>query len=391
MAKLRADTAKMRKLAEAQRDAYAKANPVTKGGPAMPNAPSVPLVDAKVKAQVSAERARFEAHQARVAAIIDKDITVKDDGGGGSFFVVGIGGDPKNFIERQARQLGGGYVVNTVKGEHIGKFGTFEEAEKAARARVLFTAKRDAETIMAEKYEPEKLAKAYRVLIDPNATQGEKEAAGTTARAQTRALLFENGVSPRDGLRKGSGDIDVDPANLGQATAVHGWDGKVGARKTAMEDAASELEKKPGTFKATHWSNGASGLEVMVHEEMHGASPFRTPEFYQGHGAVVEEVTVEMAARKITKKATGNENITIYDGAYQKPISKMRVAMGATLGVSPEKAADMIADAGMKMRAPGAKTFTTADEITDCFLDNLPPMSAEKRGTLRDLILQMRL
>lgn len=194
------------------------------------------------------------------------------------------------------------------------------------------------------------------------------------ARRLVRSLLDTHGVLARDALHAADAinqSYTKTDAQMPDALAVHHWDGRVGIRH--------------GAFKRS----GNEAILAMVHEELHGATKFAGPGFYAGHGAAVEEATVEMAARKIASAATYEKPLWHY-GAYQPTINHITNIIADETGgrgatndqrrALERTAFERIADAGIKMRSKSSTVapYSTADDITDAFVDALDVSAAAK-------------
>lgn len=143
---------------------------------------------------------------------------------------------------------------------------------------------------------------AYRAAVTANNA--------AEARQRVRGLLYREGVLPLDALLSDRADLcDITGSNTpGGAIAVHYWEGNTGIRP-------ADWAKGKSTDKRVFHDH----LTTMVHEELHGSTKYASRGFYMGAGATVEEVTVEMAARHITSKATGVPARWDW-GAYQPQI-----------------------------------------------------------------------
>lgn len=203
-------------------------------------------------------------------------------------------------------------------------------------------------------------------------------------RRMARGALHDAGVMPRDAyFEHADTPTRVKPdAQMPDAAGTHAWDdGEVTLRESIFKDL-----KSTSTYRS-QWHNltpRENAILVSVHEELHGATPYKSPYFYMRYGATVEEVTVEMAARKVTAKLTGG--LPNYrGGAYQPQIDQVAdIVSEAFAGDTPlnrsSKAMLAIADAGLKMRGPDATPFDTPDGILDAFVEALDvPASAKPR------------
>lgn len=197
-------------------------------------------------------------------------------------------------------------------------------------------------------------------------------------RRLVRGLLYENKVLPRDALFSDVADVlDVSPnRSMPDALAYHHWNGRVELRQDAFDAAKKQSNGlRPGL---------ASHLGTMVHEELHGSTHYSAASFYAGYGAAIEEVTVEMAARKVVAKATKTP-MPYYTGAYQRHIDEIvgivqeevEKVQGSHRGTRDR---DAVADAGLAMRGKQrGRGARDAGELLDQFVDKLKVPAKAKR------------
>lgn len=188
------------------------------------------------------------------------------------------------------------------------------------------------------------------------------------ARRMVRGLLHREGVLPRDAmLSLEANDLELKPATeMGDALAWHSSTGKMAIRSDLWADGTSSDKSK-----------FAEQLATLTHEELHGSTKSNRHGFYVGYGATIEEVTVEMASRKVTRQAGFDYPYT--KGSYQQQINQVGGLMQRTydeLGLeapSNDDALSKIADAGVKMRSGKSKMAPASNEenILDQFLDSL--------------------
>lgn len=202
---------------------------------------------------------------------------------------------------------------------------------------------------------------------------------GVEIRRQARALLRASGVLPRSPGRDAKGAAKVTPKSLPRGVeATHRLgSGEVFVRAGATKRYARKLAK-----------GDTSGVVVMVHEELHGATPYASSSFYRGAGAVIEEVTVETAARKIVSKAYKKR---AGYGAYQDKIDEVGAILSDEL--KPKKAmADVLGDAGIAMRKPGVRPqgIRNEDDILELFLDALGVKEKRKRARILARLKELR-
>lgn len=117
---------------------------------------------------------------------------------------------------------------------------------------------------------------------------------------QTNELLAEYGIVNRDASknRHDAGRIFVDHPMPNGAAAYHGWSGEI-----ALSDKRTKQLVEFGEGKGDRIDkiNQHGAVKDLIHEALHGASPAGSSS-YIDHGAVVEEVTTEVVARKIVRE-----------------------------------------------------------------------------------------
>lgn len=195
-------------------------------------------------------------------------------------------------------------------------------------------------------------------------------------RALARGLLHENGVTPRDAILSNFADeMYISPkSQMPEALAVHHWDGKIGLREDTYHQARTDMQEH---------------LRVVVHEELHGSTAYTSSGFYARHGAAIEEVSVEMAARKVSAKAMGKEPNYNY-GSYQPAVEEVfRIISQEVVKVDRHHSSatdrGVLADVGIKMRGDKARKVSWPDEILDQFVRGLR-VPEEARARIRQRI-----
>lgn len=249
----------------------------------------------------------------------------------------------------------------------------------------------------------ERLAKSARSIDkwsekDYKAAVGAKD--GTKMRRLVRGLLYENGVLPLDAVLSDAADTMLITANsrMPDARAYHHWDGRVELRRDVFEEATRKSGLRPRHGEPDQWildserQTYAKHLRTMIHEELHGSTSFYGSGFYAGYGATIEEVTVEMAARRIAAKATGI-GADLYGGSYQPQIEavvkivqeEVAVVLGQHRGTKDREA---ISEAGIAMRSRKVtvRAAGAPDGIVDQFMSTLKvPTKAKARIRARIL------
>lgn len=183
-----------------------------------------------------------------------------------------------------------------------------------ARVREEFLAQRK-----REKFDRSVLINGLAGLPD----SGHAGLAGTQIRTHANRLFARYGLRFMDLRRPDRNDLYV-VKKLG-ALGVHSWDGAIMlnadsipyAKKLANEGLEAVLAEirvlsesvntRATTDALVKFASAQQKLQpihTLVHEVMHGYSP-QTPGVYQGVGVIIEEVTTEVASRKITRDLLG--------------------------------------------------------------------------------------
>lgn len=200
---------------------------------------------------------------------------------------------------------------------------------------------------------------------------------GASARAEVRALLSQHGIKARS-LGTGANAIKVtDPADMGGMAGFHEWDGTIRLAPNTIRDSRAALRKiqlgiDPG-------DDHANALNVLLHEEIHGASAM-TKAAFQGPGAALEEAATELVARRISSQLMGRE----IGAVYADEIAGLKQALNKVSKAKPEALAKRIDEAvsALKSSAPLAKT--PAQHI-DNFVDALKLTPKQKQALTKQL------
>jgi hypothetical protein len=196
---------------------------------------------------------------------------------------------------------------------------------------------------------------------------------GASARAELRALLGQHGIKARS-LGAGANAIKVtDPSDMGGMAGFHEWDGTLRLAPKTLRDSRAALRKlqlgvDPG-------DDHANALNVLLHEEIHGASAL-TKQAFQGAGAAIEEVATELAARRITSQLMGRE----IGAVYADEIAGLTKALGKVSKAKPEALAKRI-DAAVSMLKSSAPLANTPAQHVSNFVDALK-LTPKQRASL---------
>ena len=311
--------------------------------------------------------------QQRAEAAARKTVTVRSESG--VPMAVDLDGQEVGRIHRDRSTPGStgfeAFVKKKLRGDYggeyrIGPFVTRAEAEAALIGEANARAARGGAKV--EKWE--------LVALDSAVDAGDTK----KVRRMVRGALHDAGVMPRDAyFEELDTPLTLKPdREMPDANGTHAWgDGQVTLRESIFKDL-----KSTSTYRSM-WNNltpRENAILVAVHEELHGATPYKNSWFYMGSGASIEEVTVEMGARKVTAKLTGTP-AHWGGGAYQKQIDQVAYIVADETGRTHlDEVWPKIAAAGLHMRRPGATTFDSAAGILDAFVDSLDvPASAKPR------------
>lgn len=210
---------------------------------------------------------------------------------------------------------------------------------------------------------------------------------GRAARSAIRGILWQGGVLPRDVLRdtQTAGVLEVATSEAikretgGADQGYHAWDGRVVIRDEDLKTSARTGFADQGRVRSV--------IKTAVHEELHGATPYTSPAFYQGAAAAVEEATVELAARRLTARAFGiDEKFFDYSG-YQKTIDSIASVVADRAGISASEAVARMTDAGIAMRSRARGNEKIPDhDFVGAFVRALPGLTdAQRRAIQREI------
>lgn len=223
-------------------------------------------------------------------------------------------------------------------------------------------------------------------LIRGNAAQQQRHAdAQVRARTALRRLVHsELGLDSTDELARAYGRPPI--LSVGHdvpdgAAGVHGWHGDVRVTETTFADARRELAVDPEVRRRYP----ANGLRVLVHEELHGTSSIARAA-YRGYGAAIEEATVELVARRLTRRAIGDthyRHVAGSPGAYNGTISAIVRDVRAThpelADATDEVLAERIEQAAIRtwrrgqeaIRERGVTSLDSNESYADVFIEEL--------------------
>jgi hypothetical protein len=200
---------------------------------------------------------------------------------------------------------------------------------------------------------------------------------GASARAELRTLLGQHGIKARS-LGTGANAIKItDPSDMGGMAGFHEWDGTIRLAPKTLRDSRAALRKiqlgvDPG-------DDHAAALNVLLHEEIHGASAM-TKAAFQGPGAALEEVATELAARRVTSQLMGRE----IGAVYADEIVGLKRAIGSVSKAKPEALAKRL-DAAVSSLKSNARLAKTSAQHIDNFVDALKLTPAQRTKLTKQL------
>lgn len=219
-------------------------------------------------------------------------------------------------------------------------------------------------------------AKQLALLADHVASDLAKVAGGQESgatRAVFRARMAAHGVT-FSGRNKGIfSNPKLKPHQMGGAhinprDPLHG---KISLNPTVALAAQRELAraKATGNFEPAH-----DHLVTLMHEETHFAASADAMSYWASpEHAWVEEVATELAAQRLTSGWVGTRPLSVGGGAISRTIAYQKTALetveivSGVLGVSEQQALDLITEAGLAMRRPGAQNRTYLQAFLDGF------------------------
>jgi hypothetical protein len=332
-----------------------------KPGPVTPAAPKVAAI-ATVSPPAADHRARIVAW---TRASMRETTSLYGD------VVIDVAGKTRGSVFASGRGWKAEHITTATKAvdmtEELGVFPTKEAAIAATKAAIEADASRKAHMVAANF----SLTEMHRVVATAAQTGD-----WNPVRYQVLGILTAHGVAPTSIWRDDPAQLTMrinDQDVAAGAAGHHAWEGEV----VLKSHAAKGIEKM---FENGISASNKESLSLLIHEELHGATPWKSNAFYAGFGATIEEVTVEMAARKITSLVTGTPMPGF--GAYQPEINGIMNIIRQEMGPRAN-ATDLISSAGIKMRSPGGgvnvKPIEGQEEILDLFVYHLDATDDEKQ------------
>ncbi len=166
-----------------------------------------------------------------------------------------------------------------------------------------------------------KIREAFRDLV-----AGE----GLAPREDRAAYLPElHGLPAKEHAGAGMNRFEVTKMPAG-VLGVHSWNGRVSVGPSTNEDIRAGLgflkkQASLGPLPTGVVEMTTRGLHVMIHEQIHGASPAK-PDAYQGVGIGMEEAATEILARRTTRRLVGYDSPT---GNVVRPLPTKDPATGS--------------------------------------------------------------
>lgn len=183
------------------------------------------------------------------------------------------------------------------------------------------------------------------------------------------------GIKTRD---TGVGRDAVVIASDGLAAGYHHWDGTIALH--------------PGVQRRLSGDSRVSrrvGQAALLHEELHGCSPAKPSaydarwvrsggkrKFVMGGGAIVEEVSTEVLARRAIVSGDGSYPEAM--GPYRSEIGWMNKLVRKHTGVSEEEAKHKVIKASAKLKAADTPPCSTPDELITAWVDRLDATKAQR-------------
>ncbi len=178
---------------------------------------------------------------------------------------------------------------------------------------------------LGEAEKPETKAWLAGLKADVGSPAPEKQKA---VREALRAQIRSYGMVTRDDRRGGKPGqgfpvpgLEMNQAiveNVAGADATHGWQGQTTMSGTTLvktRNATTSLLEDPNYVSRSlaqgqdpaELTRRLDGLRVLLHEEIHGASPALSTS-YRGVGVGIEEASTEILARKVARDVVGMKN-----------------------------------------------------------------------------------
>lgn len=228
---------------------------------------------------------------------------------------------------------------------------------------------------------------------------GWKKGPGKLRKPLRDFMREEYGIQRKDWGRKSAmavGELESD------TLAVHHWDGSVTVRKDIADTVARSLKEISERRRVLSYSD-YRGIHTLIHEELHGLSRFTSRAYSEG-GAVVEEVTVELTARRIMRDLLGDVKTGAQSfnrpmrnaantrwfsgGSYGSDISKFLDTVTNKTGWPEEQVIENVEKAGILMRGKLAPAYNkqSPKQHIEAFLksmpdyDKLPPKQQKSLG-----------
>ena len=118
-------------------------------------------------------------------------------------------------------------------------------------------------------------------------------------------------------------------------------------------------------------ARGKQDMHLMMHEALHGFSPLGVKNAYVGHGAQIEEITTEVAARFIMHQSFGAEVTHFTGGSYNSQVHAVTLAVAELAGKTPDDAFHDLHSASMEFKKRAASSLVTSDEVRQAFSSDI--------------------
>lgn len=168
---------------------------------------------------------------------------------------------------------------------------------------------------------------------------------------------------------------------------VHDWDGSIQIGRHTAGQVASMAGKLARGAGAEVTGSEVRSLNVLIHEQMHGATPI-SKDGYEGVGAMIEEVSTEALARRATRKLAAGAGVPRSqiaaggvgaprhdaDGAYARELLQVRRAIQDVTGLGENDAYALLERASERLKSRSAdprQRGLSADSAADAFAADL--------------------
>lgn len=219
---------------------------------------------------------------------------------------------------------------------------------------------------------------------------------GAVARGGLERVLRESGIAtPTESTDRNRAAATIRVARDLDTGGVHAWDGSILVGRRTADQVAAMADKLSRGAGATVTGGEVGSLNVLIHEQLHGATPIGK-DGYEGIGAMIEEVSTEALARRATRQLATTAGVPGHevaaagvgaprhenDGAYARELLQVRRAIQDATGLSDAEAYDLLERASRRLKsraADPAQRGLSAAGAADAFAADL---AAEHGGAV---------